>query len=99
VVHGPFLFLSLKGRGRQLEGVGEFFVGGGPVLGGQGSGQTHDVTGPYGCLEIGNPRSGLLFLGVGEVRELRGDVMELLPEVLVFLGDCCDSLGYPAQLV
>jgi len=36
---------------------------------------------------------------VGEVGELRGDVMELLPEVLVFLGDGCDGLGYPAQLM
>jgi len=53
----------------------------------------------YGCLEIGDPRSGLLFLGVGEVRELREDVMKLLPEVRVFLGDGCDRLGYPAQLV
>jgi len=25
--------------------------------------------------------------------------MELLPEVLVFLGDGCDRLGYPAQLM
>jgi len=25
--------------------------------------------------------------------------MELLPEVLVFLGDGCDCLGYPAQLM
>jgi len=25
--------------------------------------------------------------------------MELLPEVLAFLGDGCDGLGYPAQLV
>ena len=25
--------------------------------------------------------------------------MELLPVVLVFLGDGCDGLGYPAQLV
>ena len=25
--------------------------------------------------------------------------MELLPEVLVFLGDGCNRLGYPAQLV
>ena len=44
MVHGPFLSLSLKGGGLQLEGAGGFFVGGGPVLGGQGSGLTHDVT-------------------------------------------------------
>ena len=25
--------------------------------------------------------------------------MELLPQVLVFLGDGCDRLGYPAQLM
>jgi len=36
---------------------------------------------------------------VGEVRELRGDVIELLPEVLVFLGDGCERVGYPAQLM
>jgi len=45
VVHGPILSLSLKGGGRPLQGAGGFFVGGGPVLGGQGSGLTHDVTG------------------------------------------------------
>jgi len=50
-------------------------------------------------MEIGDPRCGWLFMGVGEVCELGGDVMELLPEVLVFLGDGCDRLGYPAQLV
>jgi len=45
VVPGLFLFPSLKGGDRQLEGVGAFFVGGGPMLGGQGLGLTHDVTG------------------------------------------------------
>ena len=35
----------------------------------------------------------------GRFRELRGDVMELLPPVLVLLGDGCDRLGYPAQLM
>jgi len=40
-----------------------------------------------------------LFLSGGEVGELRGDVMELLPEVLVFLGDGCDRLVYPAQFM
>jgi len=52
-----------------------------------------------GGLEICDPRGCLLFLGVGVVRELRGDVVELLLEVLVFLGDGCDRLGYPAQLM
>jgi len=45
VVHGPFLFLSLKGGGRQLGGAAVFFVVGGPEPGGQGSGLTDDVTG------------------------------------------------------
>jgi len=53
----------------------------------------------YGRLEIGDPRGGLLLLGVGEVCELGGNVVELLPEVLVFLGNGCDHLGYPAQLM
>ena len=43
--HGPFLFHSLKGGGRQLGGVGVFSVGRGRVPGGQGSGLIHDVTG------------------------------------------------------
>jgi len=50
-------------------------------------------------LEICDPRSGLLFLGGGKVHELRGDVMELLPELLVFLGDGCNRLGYPAEVM
>jgi len=48
---------------------------------------------------IGDPRGGLLCLGVGEVCEYGEDVVELLPEVLVFLGDGCDRPGYPAQLM
>ena len=44
-------------------------------------------------------RGRFVLLGCGEVRELGGHVMELLPEVLVFLGDGCDRLGYPAQLM
>ena len=50
-------------------------------------------------MEIGDPRCGVLFSGVGEVCELGRDVMELLPEVFVFLGNGCDGLGYPAQLM
>ena len=98
-MHRPFLCPSLMGGGRQLDRFGVFSVGGGVAPGGQGSGLTLDVTGQVWRLEIGDPRGCLLFLGGGKVRELRGDVVELLPEVLVFLGDGCDRLGYPAQLM
>jgi len=44
-VLGPFLFLSSRGGGRQLGGVGVTSVVGGEMPGGQGLGLTHDVTG------------------------------------------------------
>jgi len=74
-------------------------VGRGQVQGGQGSRMTHDVTGHIWMLEDRRSRDGLLFLGLGEVCELGLDVMEHLPEVLIFLRDGCDRLGYPAQLM
>jgi len=53
----------LEGGGRQLEGVGDFFVGGGLVAGGQGSGLTHDVTGHVWML--GDRRSPERFVVLG----------------------------------
>jgi len=41
VGHRPFLFPSLREGGRQLEGVGEFFVGGG--AGARGAGVRADT--------------------------------------------------------
>ena len=35
----------------------------------------------------------------GEVGALRGQVMELLPEGFIFLGNGCELLGYPTQLM
>ena len=63
MVHGPFPSLSSRVGGRQLEGVGVVFVQGGPVLGGQGSGLTHDVTGHV--LMLGDRRSPERFVVLG----------------------------------
>jgi len=43
VEHGPFLSLSLKGGGRQLEGVGSFIVGGAGGGGARGAGVGADT--------------------------------------------------------
>jgi len=64
-VHGPFLSLSLQGGGRQLEAVGDFFVGGGPVLWGQGLGLTHDVTGHVWMLGDRQSPERFVVLGCG----------------------------------
>jgi len=63
VVLGPFLYASSKGGGRQLEGVGVFFVGGGPEPGVQGSRLTHEVTGRVWML--GDRRSPVRFVVLG----------------------------------
>ena len=36
--------------------------------------------------------------GRGEVGELRGNIMEFLPDCFVFLGDGGQLLGYPVEL-
>jgi len=46
-----------------------------------------------GCLEVSQRLGRVVVLGGGKVGKLRGDIMELLPDGLVFLGDGGESLG------
>jgi len=54
-----------------MEGVGAFFVGGGPVPGWQGSGLTHDVTGHVWMLGDRRSLKRSVVLGLGEGSRVR----------------------------
>ena len=99
VVLEPFHSPSLRGRGLvrwKVVGLHKW----GPALGwGQVLGLTHDVTGREWIPEGQPTLGGFLIMGGGQVGQLRGDIMELLPDGLVFLGDGCERLGYPTQLM
>ena len=74
--------------------------GWGPVLGGgQGLGLTHDVTGREWMPEGLPTFEGGSDPGGGKIGQLRGDIMELLADGLVLLGNGCEHLGYPTQLM
>jgi len=62
-VHRPFLCASLKGGGRQLDGVGVSSVGVGQVPGARGPGLTLDVTGHV--WRLGDWPSLERFVGLG----------------------------------
>jgi len=51
------------------------------------------------CLEAGQRLGGVLTVGGREVGELRDNIMELVPDGLVFLGDGCELLGHPTLLM
>jgi len=96
---GPFLALPRGAGSLGDEGdVGR--MGGGRRLGeGRDRGCHTMLRVTNRCLEISQGLGGALVLSGGEVGQQQGDVVELLPNGLIFLGDGCELLGYPSQLM